>query len=145
MTTRDEVPKPSGPGSPGDGERHPLIEMQASIPLVLGRPPGRGARWPPRLLRTQFGRTLRRMEDENYTQISFRVFNIGAANKLPAYSMELGVPVRDDVHLRCVDRIIEIAAECAPDAEAVPHLADRAALRRAVAGVRVDDARVGRR
>ena len=30
---RDEVPEP-GEASPGDGERHPLIEIQASIPLV---------------------------------------------------------------------------------------------------------------
>jgi hypothetical protein len=111
VTTRDEVEDP-GAGSPGDGERHPLIELQASIPLVwvalrlL-------ARWAPSFFRTQFGRTLRRMEDENYTQISYRVFNIGTANKLPAYSMELGVTVGGDNHLRAVDRIIEVAGECA--------------------------------
>lgn len=111
VTTRDEVPRPTTP-SPGDGERHPLIEMQSSLPLVwaLLR---LAARWAPSLMRTQFGRTLRRMVDENYTQISYRVLNIGAANKLPAYSMELGVPAAEDVHLRTVDRILEIAADCA--------------------------------
>ena len=55
------------------------------------------------------------MRDENYTQISYRVFNIGAANKLPAYSSELGVPVEGDNHLRTVDRILEVAAESARD------------------------------
>jgi L-gulono-1,4-lactone dehydrogenase len=111
VTTRDEVPKP-GAGSPGDGERHPLIEIQASVPLVWVAL-RLAARWAPSLLRTQFGRTLRRMEDPNYTQVSYRVFNIGASNKLPAYSMELGVPVHGDAHLRTVDRILEIAEECA--------------------------------
>jgi len=111
VTTRDVVDEPSDPSS-GDGMRHPLIEIQSSIPLVwvLLR---LAARFAPSLMRTQFGRTLRRMEDENYTQISYRVFNIGAANKLPAISMELGVPAEGDVHLRTVDRILEIAAECA--------------------------------
>ena len=109
VTTRDEVPEP-GEGSPGDGMRHPLIEIQASIPLVwtLLR---LAARFAPSLMRTQFGRTLRRMEDDDYTQVSYRVFNIGAANRLPALSMELGVPAEGEAHLRAVDRIFEVAAE----------------------------------
>jgi L-gulono-1,4-lactone dehydrogenase len=113
VTTRDEVPEPTQ-SSPGDGMRHPLIEIQSSIPLVwaLLR---LVARWRPSLMRTQFGRTLRRMEDDDYTQVSYRVFNIGAANKLPAWSMELGVPVEGDVHLRTVDRILEVAEACARD------------------------------
>ena len=110
-TTRTRSPEPTRP-SPGDGERHPLIEIQASIPLVwvflrLA------ARWFPSFPRTQFPRTLRRMEDPNYTQVSHRVFNIGAANHLPALSSELAVPVEGDTHLRAVDRIIEIADELA--------------------------------
>jgi L-gulono-1,4-lactone dehydrogenase len=111
VTTRDEVPEPTA-GSPGDGERHPLIEMQASIPLVwaLLR---LAACLAPSLLRTQFPRTLRSMQDPNYTQVSHRVFNIGAANHLPALSSELGVPVDGDAHLRAVDRLLEIAEECA--------------------------------
>jgi FAD/FMN-containing dehydrogenase len=108
VTTRDEVLRPPG-DSPGDGMRHPLIELASSLSLVGGALRF-AARHVPQLLRTRFGHTLRDMEDENYTQASYRVFNIGEANRLPAYSMELGVPVRDDVHLRTVDRILEIAA-----------------------------------
>jgi hypothetical protein len=111
VTTRTEVDRPETL-SPGDGMRHPLIEMQASIPLFwIGL--RLAARLAPSLMRTQFGRTLRRMADPNYTQVSYRVFNIGAANKLPAYSMELGVPVKDDNHLLTVDRILQVAEECA--------------------------------
>jgi L-gulono-1,4-lactone dehydrogenase len=111
QTTRTEVPEPAH-ASPGDGQRHPLIEIQASIPLVwvLLR---LAARVAPSLLRTQFPRTLRRMADPSYTQVSHRVFNIGAANHLPALSSELGVPVDGDTHLRAVDRIIELADELA--------------------------------
>lgn len=112
VTTRDEVDEPAGAGSPGDGERHPLIEIQSSIPLVWVAL-RLAARWAPRLVGTQFGRTLRRMEDENYTQVSYRVFNIGAANHLPAYSMEIGVPVEGDNHLRAVECLFEVAEECA--------------------------------
>ena len=111
VTTRTEVPRPEKL-SEGEGERHPLIEMQASIPLVWVAL-RLAARFAPSLMRTQFGRTLRRMEDENYTQISYRVYNIGEANKLPAYSSELGVPVEGDDHLRTVDRILELADESA--------------------------------
>jgi L-gulono-1,4-lactone dehydrogenase len=112
VTTRDEVAAPGAAGSPGDGERHPLIEIQSSIPLVW-LALRLAARLAPGLVRTQFGRTLRRMEDENYTQVSYRVFNIGAANRLPAYSMEIGVPVEGDTHLRAVERLFEVAEECA--------------------------------
>ncbi len=110
-TTRTEVPEPTHL-SAGDGERHPLIEIQSSIPLVwvLLRLAARFAPWFPR---TQFPRTLRRMEDANYTQVSHRVFDIGAANHLPALSSELAVPVEGDTHLRAVDRIIETADELA--------------------------------
>jgi hypothetical protein len=111
VTTRTEVQRPHELSS-GDGERHPLIEMESSIPLFwVGL--RLAARFAPSLMRTQFGRTLRRMCDDNYTQISYRVFNIGAANKLPAYSSELAVPVEGDNHLRTVDRILEVAAESA--------------------------------
>jgi L-gulono-1,4-lactone dehydrogenase len=111
VTTRDEVAEPTAV-SPCDGERHPLIEMQSSVPLtwVALR---LAARFAPSLMRTQFGRTLRRMEDENYTQRSYRVFNIGAANKLPALSMELGVPAGDGGDVRAIDRLIEVAGDLA--------------------------------
>jgi len=110
-TTRTEVPEPANP-SAGDGERHPLIEIQASIPLVwvLLR---LAARWFPSFPRTQFARTLRRMVDDNYTQISFRVFNIGAANHLPALSSEIGVPIEGDTHIRAVERIMSTAQDLA--------------------------------
>jgi L-gulono-1,4-lactone dehydrogenase len=111
VTTRTP-PEPGDAPSPGDGMRHPLIELESSFFLIWVAL-RLAARLRPAFFRSQFARTLRRMEDPNYTQASYRVFNIGAANRLPAYSMELGVPAEGDNHLRTVDRIIEIAGRCA--------------------------------
>jgi hypothetical protein len=43
-----------------------------------------------------------------YDEISYKVFNIGFANVLPAYSSEIGVPM-DGRHIEAVERIIEVA------------------------------------
>jgi len=51
------------------------------------------------------------MVDDGYANVSYKVFNIGEANHLPAYSMELGVTLEGNRHLAAVDRILEIAAE----------------------------------
>ena len=40
------------------------------------------------------------------------MFNIGAANYLPAYSCEIGVPIDErEFHLAAVERIVELAAQ----------------------------------
>jgi len=55
-------------------------------------------------------RALIALADEEYTSASYRVLNIGAANLLPAYSAEIGVPVDESArHTEAVERIIEIA------------------------------------
>jgi L-gulonolactone oxidase len=51
---------------------------------------------------------LGRLPDRDYTNVSYRVLNIGAANLLPAYSSEIGVPV-DGRHVDAVDRVLEVA------------------------------------
>jgi len=57
-------------------------------------------------------RALRALVNDDYVNISYRVLNIGAANYLPAYSAEIGVPIdAGDLHLRAVERIVEVAAE----------------------------------
>jgi len=50
------------------------------------------------------------MADDAYDHVSYKVFNIGEANRLPAVSMELGVTLEGDRHLETVDRILAIAA-----------------------------------
>lgn len=55
-------------------------------------------------------RALRALVNEDYVNVSYRVFNIGAANYLPAYSCEIGVPVDErGLHLAAVEKIVEVA------------------------------------
>src|SRR5436190_7483200 len=67
------------------------------------------ARFLPGLVASRFDGLLKDMTDDGYAAVSYDVFNIGEANHLPAYSMELGVAV-DGSHVEAVDRILAIAA-----------------------------------
>jgi hypothetical protein len=108
VTMRTDAPKPVDL-PPDKLERHPLTELEASWKYtgVLLR---FCARHFPSLLAKRFDSVLEGMCDDGYTNVSYKVFNIGEANALPAESMELGVAV-DGRHLEAVDRIIAIAAE----------------------------------
>jgi FAD/FMN-containing dehydrogenase len=53
---------------------------------------------------------IRALVKDEYDDVGYKVLNIGAANVLPAYSAEIGVPM-DGRHLEAVDRLIEVAAE----------------------------------
>lgn len=94
-------------------ERHPLTELESSWHLtgVLLR---FLARHFPSLIADRFDSVLEEMCDDDYTNVSYKVFNIGEANVLPADSMELGIAV-DGRHVEAVDRILAIAAERAKE------------------------------
>jgi hypothetical protein len=49
------------------------------------------------------------MADKEYSNRSCKVFNIGTANYLPAYSSEIGVPVRGDNHVRAIEGVFALA------------------------------------
>ena len=107
VTVRTPCPEPDDL-PPDKRERHPLTELASSLPLT-----GILIRWYMRLfpqtLPGRFDQVLADMCDDGYASVSYRVFNIGAANELPAYSMELGVSIEDGSHVAAVDRILEIA------------------------------------
>jgi L-gulono-1,4-lactone dehydrogenase len=107
VTVRNPCPEPYDL-PPDKRERHPLTELASSIPLT-----GFLIRWYmrlfPRSLPRRFDQVLADMRDDGYASVSYRVFNIGAANELPAYSMELGVSIEDGRHVAAVDRILAIA------------------------------------
>jgi hypothetical protein len=108
VTRRHDCPEPLGV-PPENLRRHPLTELEARLPLTGGLL-RLAARHFPRLLTWGFDGTLKGMADPDYRNVSYKVFNIGEANKLPAMSMELGVPLEGGAHIAAVDRIIEIAA-----------------------------------
>jgi hypothetical protein len=89
--------------------RHPLEEFEASFPpfwFVLRFL----ARHLPSLVIGRFDDVLHNMKD-TWVNVSYKVFNIGEANHLPAVSMELCVGLDGDRHLDAVDRVLAIAAE----------------------------------
>jgi hypothetical protein len=109
VTRRADRGEPTGL-SPDRLRRHPLTELEASLPIT-----GVGlrllARWLPGLMVKRFDKVLTDMQDDGFAGVSYRVFNIGEANRLPAYSMELGVALEGGRHLTAVDRILAIAEE----------------------------------
>jgi hypothetical protein len=108
VTVRSEAPEPHAL-PPDKTERHPLTELESSWHFT-GVLLHFFARHFPSLMVGRFDDTLEEMTDDDYTNVSYKVFNIGEANALPADSMELGVAV-DGRHVEAVDRILEIAAE----------------------------------
>jgi L-gulono-1,4-lactone dehydrogenase len=108
VTRRAECPEPTG--EPQDKlERHPLTELESKLPIT-GTLLRLAAKHWPELLAWRFDAVLQDMADDGYANVSYKVFNIGEANRLPAVSMELGFTLEDDVHLDAVDRILAIAA-----------------------------------
>jgi nucleotide-binding universal stress UspA family protein len=108
VTRRSDCPEPAGEAQ-DKLERHPLTELESKLPItgVLLR---FAARHWPTLLAWRFDAVLAGMADDAYDNVSYKVFNIGEANRLPAISMELGVTLEGDRHLETVDRILAIAA-----------------------------------
>ena len=109
VTRRGDCPEPAEL-PPDKLERHPLTELEASLPIT-GVLLALLARHAPRLMVGRFDATLRDMCDDGYASLSYRVFNIGEANKLPAVSMELGVGLAGGAHVIAVERILAHAAE----------------------------------
>jgi L-gulono-1,4-lactone dehydrogenase len=109
VTRRADSEDPGG--EPEDRtRRHPLEEFEASLPItgVLLR---FLARHLPSLMIRRFDSVLENMQDDGYVGVSYKVFNIGEANHLPAVSMELCVGLEGNRHLDAVDRLLEIADE----------------------------------
>jgi hypothetical protein len=112
VTRRSECPEPKD--EPRDKlERHPLTELESSLPIT-GFLVRLLAQHLPALMVKRFDSVLAGMCDDGYANVSYKVFNIGEANHLPAYSMELGVAV-DGKHVEAVDRILEIAGRRAKE------------------------------
>ncbi len=110
VTTRNPI-EPSEYRHDRRRSRSLLIELAARFPLtpllidlVVGLVP--------KISPFLIGQALRALVNDDYVNISYRVFNIGAANYLPAYSAEIGVPIDErQLHLAAVERIVEVARQ----------------------------------
>jgi L-gulono-1,4-lactone dehydrogenase len=89
--------------------RNWLVELASAFPLTPNIINVIVGLWPslsPFLLEN----AIRALIKDSYEEVSYKVLNIGAANVLPAYSAEIGVPM-DGRHIEAVERIIAVAAE----------------------------------
>jgi hypothetical protein len=109
ITTRDPIPV-SKYRHDHRRSRSLLMELAARFPLTpwaINLAVGLRPSISPWLLK----QSLKALVNDDYVNISYRVFNIGAANYLPAYSCEIGVPIDErNLHLAAVERIVEVAA-----------------------------------
>jgi FAD/FMN-containing dehydrogenase len=71
------------------------LALKALVALLPGRTPG-SLEW-----------VINRLVDDEFTGRSYRVLNIGAANVLPARSMEIAVPL--DQHVAAMDAVFGVA------------------------------------
>jgi L-gulono-1,4-lactone dehydrogenase len=110
VTTRNEVP-PAQYRHDRRRSRSLLMELAARFPLtpILI---DLAVRLRPQISPFLIAQALKALVNDDYVNVSYRVFNIGAANYLPAYSCEIGVPVDErGLHLAAVERIVEVAAQ----------------------------------
>ncbi|MCI0585335.1 MAG: FAD-binding protein [Planctomycetes bacterium] len=106
VTTRNRAEPPTH-AAPDKTQRNVLTEILAAQPLI-GRILGGVFRVAPRITPEVLDQALEALVDDEYTNISYKVFNIGAANRLPAYSAEVGVPL-DGRHVAAVETILRMA------------------------------------
>jgi len=108
VTTRDRTEPPVGK-SPDRLRRNALIEIGAKL-LIVPKLMNLLFDLRPGLAPTLIDWGLKGLADVEYTGLSYKVLNIGAANSLPVYSSEIGIPVDGrGLHLEAVERILRIA------------------------------------
>ncbi len=102
ITRRNPVPAPNG-AAPAQSQRNFIVELAASIPgqgqallAVLNAFPSFTPHVVDEAMQAIVG---------TYTERSYRVYNIGAANDVPAYGSEIGFPLE-----RCWDAVEGILA-----------------------------------
>jgi L-gulono-1,4-lactone dehydrogenase len=111
VTTRVTVPPP-GHLPPDKTNRNFITELFSSLKitgvalrLLFNTFPDRT----PKLLE----QSLQGLVDDGYTNKSYKVFNIGAANDLPALSAEHGFAMQSNHYIAAIDKFLEIAHEAA--------------------------------
>jgi hypothetical protein len=111
VTTRVEIAKPSGK-TKDQLQRNWWTEIGADsrvLARIIKCLYDHFPRWTPRII--DYG--LKALVDPEYCNVAHRVYNIGAANHLPAISSEIGVPVdlERQTHVQAVEEVIRIAGK----------------------------------
>ena len=110
VTTRNEAAGPPT-GNRSSRRRNWAVELVGRLqPLAPNVIDWMVSRWP-KLSPSFLDRALKVLVDEEYTDTWYRVLNLGTANLMPAYSMEIGVEVSDaNRHVEAVEKVLEVSA-----------------------------------
>lgn len=109
ITTRNPVQKPRKL-PPDKKNRNFLPEFGASIPFIW-RISGWIFKLFPKFSPKLVNSAIKGLEDDGYTNISYKVLNIGTANKVKALSSEIALPMKNNSYLDAVEKFLEMAAE----------------------------------
>ena len=108
VTTRNEI-SPQEYRRDHMRTRNIFTELLARFPLT-GPAIGLVMRLFPTITPFLLHLSLTSLVRKDYVNESYKVFNIGAANDLPAYSAEIGIPIDSrGLHLKAVDEIAAVA------------------------------------
>jgi FAD/FMN-containing dehydrogenase len=104
VTVRGRPPEDRGAG------HRPLIpEFLGHLPWVTAAVMQLAGSFAPGVIPWLLDTSLGAIACKAYTNRSYRVFNIGSANNLRAYSAEMAVPIADDDHIRAVEAVLDTA------------------------------------
>ena len=87
--------------------RNWLVELGAKLPITP-RLLNLALHLRPSLAPFLIETAMKALVKDEYDEVSFKVFNIGNANLVPAYSAEIGIPM-DGRHIEAVERVFEVA------------------------------------
>ena len=113
VTTRNRLTEPLRDVSIFHRMRSVVVEASAKnpkTPKLLNHVLRAWPRLAPLLLQT----AMRSLVLKEYVEVSHKVFNIGSANLVPAWSGEVAIPM-DGRHIEAVERVCEVAEEMRRD------------------------------
>lgn len=110
VTTRNREKQAPKGISPDKTQRNFLSEFLASLPFIR-----KVLKFIfdtlPKVTPEFINEAMKGLVDDAYINKSYKVFNIGKANKITAYSAEIGFPLKDDKYIEAVDQFLEIARQ----------------------------------
>lgn len=108
VTTR--VPTPPRTTAPRDKlKRHAINELVSSF-FLTGLVLRALFNWFPRGTPARVDKAVRALKDDEYSNKSYKVFNIGTANRLPSLSAEHAVPMANDAYIEAMDALLKSAS-----------------------------------
>ena len=56
--------------------------------------------------------SMKSLIEDNYTNVSYKVLDLGGANRISAYASEIAFSMENDNHVRSIEAILQVIAQC---------------------------------